>query len=193
MLPTVRSIQHQWPDTKITWIIGKLEHQLVSDIDDIEFIVFDKSEGWFAYKKLRQQLSHRTFDVLLHMQISLRASLASLQIKAPIKLGFDKVRAKNFQSLFCNHKISPSSERQHVLDSLLEFAISLGISNTHIEWNIPVPESARNFVKSSILQVIPDKKYIAIIPAPVHGPITGAIFLRKLMLRLLIRSIKNII
>ena len=106
VLPTLRSIQHQWPDAKITWIIGKLEYQLVNDIAGIEFIIFDKSAGWSAYKKLRQQLANRTFDVLLHMQISLRASLASLLIKSPIKLGFDKPRAKNLQSLFCNHSIS---------------------------------------------------------------------------------------
>jgi len=159
VLPAVRSIQHQWPDTKITWIIGKLEYQLVCDITDIEFIIFDKSMGWSAYKKLRQQLSGRTFDVLLHMQISLRASLASLLIKAPIKLGFDKARAKNLQSLFCNHQIPPSP-RQHVLDSLMEFALSLGINNKVTEWNIPIPESALHFVRQNITA----EKYIAINP-----------------------------
>jgi heptosyltransferase I len=160
VLPTVRSIQHQWPDTKITWIIGKLEHQLVCDIPGIEFIIFDKSHGWSAYKKLRQQLSGYTFDVLLHMQISLRASFASLFIKAPVKLGFDKARAKNFQSLFCNYQISPPSPRQHVLDSLMEFALALGIDNKIIEWNIPVPESALDFIQQNISA----EKYIAINP-----------------------------
>jgi len=159
VLPAVRSIQHQWPDTKISWIIGKLEYQLVCDIPEIEFIIFDKSSGWSAYKKLRQQLSGRSFDVLLHMQISLRASLASLLIKAPIKLGFDKARAKNLQSLFCNCQIPPSP-RQHVLDSLMEFALSLGINNKVIEWNIPIPESALHFVQQNISA----EKYITINP-----------------------------
>jgi len=152
VLPTLRSIQHQWPDAKITWIIGKLEYQLVCDIPNVEFIIFDKSAGWSAYKKLRQQLARRSFDVLLHMQISLRASLASLLIKAPLKLGFDKARAKNLQSLFCNHQISAASQRQHVLDSLMEFALSLGVNKKTIEWNIPIPESARHFVSQHITQ-----------------------------------------
>lgn len=43
-LPIVRTIQKIWPETRITWIIGKLEYQLVCDIADIEFIVFDKKE-----------------------------------------------------------------------------------------------------------------------------------------------------
>ena len=165
VIPTVRSIQHQWPDTKITWIIGKLEHQLVCDMVDVEFIIFDKSTGWSAYKNLRQQLSGRQFDVLLHMQISLRASLASLLIKAPIKLGFDKARAKNLQSLFCSHRISASSARQHVLDSLMEFALSLGIKEKIIAWNIPIPEASRQFVIQHVINNdTAAKKYIAINP-----------------------------
>ena len=164
VLPALRSIQHQWPYTNITWIIGKLEYQLVCDIPGIEFIIFDKSEGWAAYKKLRHQLRHHHFDVLLHMQISLRASLASLLIDAPIKIGFDKARAKNMQSFFCNHQISPPSPRQHVLDGLMEFALSMGITEPKIEWDMPVPESARDFVADNILQHIESEQYIAINP-----------------------------
>ena len=37
-LAIVRSIQAQYPNTKITWIIGKVESTLVGDIEDIEFI-----------------------------------------------------------------------------------------------------------------------------------------------------------
>ncbi|MGD8926853.1 MAG: glycosyltransferase family 9 protein, partial [Thioalkalispiraceae bacterium] len=137
VLPTIRSIQKQWPTTKITWIIGKLELQLVDAIRDIEFIVFDKSIGRAAFRELRKQLKGRRFDVLLLMQLSLRASLASRIIKADIRLGFDKARSRNLHSLFINHRIQPNTIRQHVLDSFLEFAHALGIKEDVIEWNIP--------------------------------------------------------
>ena len=67
-LPVVRTLQKKWPETKITWIIGKREHQLIGDIPDIEFIVFDKNQGLKAYKHLRREMSGRHFDVLLHKQ-----------------------------------------------------------------------------------------------------------------------------
>jgi heptosyltransferase I len=137
VLPTIRSIQKQWPTTKITWIIGKLEIQLVDSIPDIEFIVFDKSAGMTALRQLRKQLKGRRFDVLLLMQLSLRASLASWIVKADIRLGFDRQRSRNLHSLFINHRITPESTRQHVLDSFLEFAHALGITEDVIEWNIP--------------------------------------------------------
>ena len=40
-----RSIQDHYPNTKITWIIGKVESRLISKTNDIEFIVFDKKNG----------------------------------------------------------------------------------------------------------------------------------------------------
>jgi len=161
VLPIVRSIQHQWPQTKISWIIGKLEYQLVGDIDGIEFFIFDKSAGWPAYKQLWQQLKDRRFDVLLHMQISLRASLASLCIRAPIRLGFDKARSKNLQSLFCNHFISAKKQRLHVLDVFFEFADALGIKEKRLEWNIPIPAQDSDSIHQ---QLDAQQAFIAINP-----------------------------
>lgn len=161
VLPIVRSIQHQWPQTKISWIIGKLEYQLVKDIKGIEFFVFDKSAGLKAYRQLCRQLKGRQFDVLLHMQISLRASLASLCVRAPIRLGFDKKRAKNLQSLFCNHHISGERQRQHVLDVFFEFARALGIREKRLEWNIPIPEEDAQQIQQ---QLGDQRPFIAINP-----------------------------
>ena len=124
-LPIVRTLQQVWPDTKLTWIIGKLEYSLVGDIPGIEFIIFDKAKGFQAYRKLRQQMKDRNFDVLLHMQMSLRASLASLLVPANIPLGFDKQRASDLQWLFTNAQNAYKS-KQHVMDSLYGFLDSLG-------------------------------------------------------------------
>ena len=51
----------------------------------------------------------RHFDVLMHMQLALRASLLSTLIPARIKLGFDrKPRARELQWLFTTHRIRPA-------------------------------------------------------------------------------------
>ena len=72
-------LQDTWPSTQITWILGKLEDKLLGHIPGIEFIVFDKNAGARAYRDLRSQLRGRRFDALLHMQLALRASIASLK------------------------------------------------------------------------------------------------------------------
>ncbi|PLX89194.1 MAG: glycosyl transferase [Desulfuromonas sp.] len=160
VLPTLRTLQKAWPDCRITWIIGKTEHTLVGDIPDVEFILFDKSRGVKAYLQLARELEGREFDILLHMQVALRASLASLLVKAPVKIGFDLDRSRNGQSLFVSHRIA-SVEHQHVLDGFLEFPKALGITDPILSWDIPIPDEARAFAA----RMLPaDKPVLAINP-----------------------------
>ncbi len=139
VLPTLHTLQTNWPDTRITWIIGKTEHALVKELKNIEFVVFDKKAGFRAYWQLFQTLKNRHFDVLLHMQMSLRASIASLAVKAPVRLGFDRQRAKDGQWLFSNHKID-YQPHQHVVDSFFGFTKALGIQDKRYQWSLPVSE-----------------------------------------------------
>jgi heptosyltransferase I len=104
-LAVVRAIQDTWPETRITWIIGKTEASLLADIPDIEFIIFDKSKGRDAYADVRNQLAGRKFSVALCMHASLRANLLCRLISTPNRLGFDYQRARDFQWLFTNQRI----------------------------------------------------------------------------------------
>jgi heptosyltransferase I len=151
-LAVVRAIQDQWPQTKLTWIISTLEHSLIGDIDGIEFLVYDKSQGKQARKAIKQQLNGRQFDALLHMQISLRSSRLARLVQSPIKLGYDKKRAKDYQWLFTNQKI-PFKPQQHVMDGLFGFAETLGVSrpaNEQLRWDIPLSNADREFAQQHI-------------------------------------------
>ena len=158
-LPILRTIQATWPETQITWVIGKREHALVGDIPGVDFIIFDKSRRWGAYTDLHRALRGKHFDVLLHMQMSLRASLASLMIKADIRLGFDRARANDMQWLFTNHKIAPRTN-QHVIDSFFGFTEALGIASRELRWDIPIPETAHTFAE----QRLPSGRFMVISP-----------------------------
>ncbi len=146
MLPIIRTLQCFKPNCQITWIIGKLEFQLVEGLENIEFIIFDKSQGKKAYLDLYKKLRNRKFDILLHMQAALRASLASLLIKAPIKIGFDKSRAADFQRFFCTRTID-SKPRTHVLDGFFGFLQAIDIHKRVMRWDPPMPESAKTFAR----------------------------------------------
>ncbi len=158
-LPILRTIQAAWPTTHITWLIGKAEHSLVGDIPGVDFIIFDKSRRWRAYADLQKALKGRRFDVLLHMQMSMRASLASLLVRADVRLGFDRARARDMQWLFTNHKIA-ARENQHVIDSFFDFTEALGIGERTLRWDIPIPDSARAFAD----EVLPDGPFMVISP-----------------------------
>ena len=38
----VQKIQQTWPQTRITWVIGKIEANLLEGLDNVEFVIFDK-------------------------------------------------------------------------------------------------------------------------------------------------------
>lgn len=148
-VPVVRAIQDHWPNTNVTWVIGKLEATLVGDIPEVEFVILDKSRGGRGYLTLRREMHRRTFDLVLHMQVSLRSSVASRFIRSPIRLGFDRARARDFQWLFTTHRIE-AGKNQHVMEGLFGFAQALGIPHRPLRWDIPIPESARRFAAEHV-------------------------------------------
>lgn len=152
-LAALRAFQAAWPQTRFTWIIGKLEAKLMSEIlPEIEFITFDKSATLGELWRLRNILNERRFDLLLDMQLSFRASLVSRAVNAPIKLGFDRQRARELQWLFTNAQIEPAAS-EHVLDSLLGFARACGIETSAPRWDVPLPQNALDYARA----VIPDR------------------------------------
>ncbi|HXY76587.1 MAG TPA: glycosyltransferase family 9 protein, partial [Steroidobacteraceae bacterium] len=126
------------------------EARLMSLIEGIEFITVDKRSSLLAQ---RARLRERHFDVLLHMQISLRASLIAQSVRADTKLGFDFARARELQWLFTNARIAPR-RREHVLDSFFGFPDALGINERLLRWDLPLASSARAYAE----RLIPDAR-----------------------------------
>jgi len=148
-VPVVRALQDAWPQTAITWIVGKVEHSLLEGLEGVEFIVLDKSEGWTGYRDVRRALGGRRFPLLLHMHASLRANIVSTLVAADIRLGFDRARARDYQWLFCNKRL-PATPRQHVMNGLFEFADALGVSHGKPRWNIPVSDADHAFAAEHV-------------------------------------------
>jgi len=144
VIPVVRAIQRQWPNTEITWICGVFEYKLLRLIDGVRFICFDKKAGVKEYFKLWKTLKGQRFDVLMQMQVAARANIASLGIKAGIKLGWDKHRSRDFHQLCINEHIEETVQ-QHQVQGFLSFSRALGVNVDEPEWDIPVTEAALQF------------------------------------------------
>jgi len=154
VVPIVRTLQAKWPDTRLTWIIGKLEHRLVGDLRGVEFVVFDKHAGRAGFRAVREQLATRRFDALLHMQVALRSNLLSLAVKAPLRIGYDRARSKDLHGLFINCRI-PARHGEHVLDAMGSFLEPLGLRRTDVRWDIPIPDEARAFAQRHLPGAVP--------------------------------------
>lgn len=154
----VQLIQKHWPETKITWVIGKVEANLLKNLPNVTFVIFDKKAGLQGYRDLRAALKGQKFDVLFHMQVALRASLASLCISAKTKIGFDRQRAIEGQWLFTNQKIS-AQKNPHVLDGFMGFAKALGLPVEPPVWHMPITDQDALWAAAQF----PQEQHIAVI------------------------------
>jgi heptosyltransferase I len=132
-IPSVVALQRHFPEARITWVCGRIESELVSLVPGIEVIVFDKRQGLKGFLKLRNVFKLRRFDILLHMQVALRANLLSLLISADRKLGFSADRSRDLHRLFIDEGV-PSPPSEHVLDGFMAFAAYLGASIELPSW-----------------------------------------------------------
>ena len=163
-VPVVRAIQQYWPQTEITWICASLEYKLLSALDGINFVVIDKNSGWGGYYRLWRQLAGQRFDVMLQMQTSARANFTGAVVTADIKLGWDRLRARDFHRFFMTHAI-PETRFEHQVQGHLSFARTIGLPVTEPRWDFPVSEAAVDFVNDRVPE---DARVLLISPCSSH-------------------------
>lgn len=76
--------------------------------------------------------------------------MASTLVRADLKLGYDKTRAKDLHSLFFRQHVA-SAPRQHVLDSFFSFIEHLGLRERDLRWDYPIPDEAREFARQYLV------------------------------------------
>lgn len=142
VLPLVHTLRRAWPEVALTWVIGKGEQKLLDGLPGVDFLVYDKASGLGGMRALRRALRGRRFDALLQMQVAARANLLSAFLPAKRRIGYDRTRSKDLHGLFVNERI-PDRPGIHVLDAIGSFCEPLGLKQTEVVWDLPVPDAAR--------------------------------------------------
>jgi heptosyltransferase I len=135
-LPVVNAIKRHAPRSHLTWILQPGPASLVRGhplVDDI--VEFDRSRGLYAFTDVRRALRDKPFDIVIDLQVYLKAGIVTSFTRAPIRLGFDRHRARDFNWLFTNRRI-PAHEPQHVQDQYFEFLTALGIPSEPVTWGL---------------------------------------------------------
>ena len=136
VLPVINALKRAHPRTRITWVLQPGPATLVRGHRSVdEIIVFDRARGWRAFADVRSELATRRFDLVINLQVYFKAGIVTAFTVAPIKLGFDRARARDFNWLFTNTKI-PAHAVQHVQDQYFEFLGALGVSPEPVEWDL---------------------------------------------------------
>jgi heptosyltransferase I len=142
VLPVVTALKRLSPAPRITWVLQPGPAMLVRGhpaVDDI--VLFDRAKGWEAFREVRRELATRPLDVVLNLQVYFKAGIITTFTRAPVKLGFDRARARDANWLFTTHRIPAHVVGQHVQDQYFEFLTHLGVPHEPVEWNLgPWPE-----------------------------------------------------
>lgn len=153
VLPVINALKRVNPKTHITWVLQPGPATLVRGHRSVdEIIIFDRAKGLMAFADVRSALVKRRFDIVINLQVYFKAGLVTAATRAPIKLGFDRARARDMNWLFTNRKI-PFHAVQHVQDQYFEFLSALGVSPEPVEWDLgPWPQERewqKKFVAST--------------------------------------------
>ncbi len=139
----VTAIKKRYPNAKITWITSPLEAHIVRHIPDVNVCVYDKKTGIKGMLAIRQKLASISFDVLLHMQWSLRASILSRMVKANTRVGFALSHSREKQHWFVN-ELAPEPRGPHVLDALFSLAEAIDVKELPLKSDITLESLAVN-------------------------------------------------
>ena len=141
VLPLVTALKRHDPTLHITWILQPLPTSLVRGHPAIdEIIPFDPARGSRAFLDIAPLLRRRSFDLVIDLQVALKAGLVTALTRAPRKVGFDRARARDLNWLFTTERIR-AHPPQHVQEQYLEFLRHLDVEPEPVEWHIgPWPD-----------------------------------------------------
>lgn len=136
VLPVLNAIRRASPASHITWVLQPGPASLVRGHPAVdEIVLFDRSQGVRAFTAVRRELRARPFDLVINLQVYFKAGIVTSFTRAPVKLGFDRARARDANWLFTTHQIPPHAP-QHVQDQYFEFLSYLGVSPQPVEWGL---------------------------------------------------------
>jgi heptosyltransferase I len=135
-LPVLNAIKRKAPRSHVTWVLQPGPASLVREhpaVDDI--VLLERKRGWRGFRDVRDALQQRRFDVSITLQVYLKAGIVTSFVHAPVKVGYDKARTKDWSWLFTNRRIA-ARPRQHMQDEFLEFLRPLGVPVEEVEYRI---------------------------------------------------------
>lgn len=135
-LPVATSLKRARPDVTIRWVAQRGPDAIVRGHPAVdEVIPFDRHGGWRAYADVRRRLAEAPVDVVLDLQVAIKAGLVTALWPAAEKWGVDRARARDANWLFTNRKLAPEP-RRHMADQFLEFARALGADPEPLDYGL---------------------------------------------------------
>ena len=166
-LPVVNALKRADPTCRITWVVEPMPAPVLEGHPAVdEVVVFRKKAGARGVAELARALRGRRFDVTLNLNIYFKSVFPTVLSGAPVRLGFDRARSRDFTWLFANRHLRPNP-RAHTQDMFLEFLDRLGVERGPLEWRL-APTAAEARAQAAHFAGF-DRPVAAVVPASANA------------------------
>jgi len=153
VLPVVNALKRAAPSVHLTWLLQPLPASLVTGHPNVdEIVTVDPKRGWRGLLDAGRALRRGGFDLVIDLQVAFKAGIVTALASAPVKLGFDRARARDLNWLFTNRRIPPHPP-QHVQAQYFEFLAAMGVDPEPVEWRLGPWEGEREWQQEFVAGV----------------------------------------
>jgi lipopolysaccharide heptosyltransferase II len=129
-------LRRRFPRATLAWAVEPASRPLVENYPGLdEVIVFERGQAWRSAWRFLREIRSRHFDLVLDLQRHLKSGIVSRMSGAPVRFGFHRTDAKEFNWLFNNRFIPAAGNGIPKILHYMEFAKALGIE-PEIEWDL---------------------------------------------------------
>jgi heptosyltransferase I len=135
-LPIANALKRDDPSRRITWVVEPMPAPILRRhpaVDDV--VVFEKNRGAAGVVDLWRKLRRRRVDLTLNFNVYFKAVWPTLFSGGPVRVGFDRDRARDLTWLTANVRL-PRRRRRHTQDMFLEFLEFLDVEARPLEWRL---------------------------------------------------------
>lgn len=178
-IPVLNKLRRRYPGAQLDWLMNPAiaellrRHPAITDI--VEFAREEWSAPWrlapyVSYAKLASRLRESRYDLVVDMHGQLRTAILTLATGAPVRIGFDRPRARVWDAstrqlpelarkhawqgaregswLAYTHRIPVPTLDRHAVDRYLSIGPVLGLDENPADFSFPISPDADARVES---------------------------------------------
>ncbi len=177
VLPALRSLRSNFPDSKITWLVEDKASDILTGHPDIDEVITFPRRKWqrnilkiskitntvFEIFSFYKNLRKDRYDIVIDFQGNLKSGVMTIMTGSENRIGFGKGYCKEFNYLFTKYRIRPPRKRMHKIDKNLALLGGLGIETNFHRPELPVSRADEKYISKFLRTNINDSFPIIVV------------------------------
>ena len=164
VLPALRRLRTQYPDSKITWLVEDRASEILRGHPDVDEVIIYPRNKWQrgilkVNKSLKviseslsfyKQLRKNHYDLVIDFQGNLKSAVMNLITGSGNRLGFGNGYCKEFNYLSTQHHSYPAGKKIHRIEKNLSLLKELDIETKFLRPALPVTKNDEEYISNYI-------------------------------------------